>query len=1261
MIIGNHPADDFLRADEDDEIPGPGQGGIEQIPGQEHGGPAGDGHDDDRELAALGLMDREAVSLLQILQVAGFIDDLLLLIKKNGEGMAVGIDSGHKPDVPVEDAGAFFPRGAEFTPGNLIIIPGLDYLVAETEDDFPPGKLGFVRRGRVERLLEEEVEAVDAAVPLAGRGQHLNIADGTGGGLCLRITEISGEAPRDEGGDGAGGIRDGGLALKEEVSALFIQDRHFAGIDEVGIQDNPALTGLAVDLRKADTGDLPAVQDIAEDVAGADAGQLIRITDEDQAGARLDGAEEGAHERKIDHGGFIGDDAVRLNGILLIAGKDAFITAVLEEAVNRAGFGAGGLGHALGGAAGGRAQDGLIIGRKELQNTVDDGGFAGSRTAGDHENAVFQGAADRLALGRGEGDGPLLLKGGNRPEGAGIPVRPDGSHQLPEAQGHLLLRPPVKGQVNPAVLPVFIRFPLQGAGNQERAQGPGAEIGRDLQEGGGGSAELLFREINMTGNGGGIPQDVFHGAADPAVTLRRDAEGETDAVRRFKADAFQIIAETVRILANDFRRTVSVEFADFHGKSRGDAVGLEKDDGPAGTLLLLKAFSNHGGTLFPNAFHLGQAIRMLGKNGQGFLPEDLDNEGGGGGTDPADEAAAKVPLDAEEGGGRFQLTGTAAELPPVSPVLNPVTGENSLLPGRKLRQGTDHRQLIAAGADSYNGPTVFLIAENGADDRRFELVHVPSDWRGTAGTVLLFQRSGTAKRVPVFRMMNILFYHRKRGLSLLPGFGIIMTNAQKQRGVAEMDMMKTLLIYLTATMALAVQSTSAPKETPVPTPEPTAIVETVAPDGEETGTDSITAAPKKAETPAPAAEATKKPTPAPVPTITPNLKSYHNLGMGSKGKDVKKLQEKLIEMKYLPEDAADGAYGRQTYNAVKKFQYYNGLKQDGVAGRATQTNLFENPDVVPNPEAKEETPTPEATPEATPGPETTEPAETGEGTQKTEAEDAESELTAVPPELLDKYMNIGETEQAGVRGASAEKATEEPTEEPAEEPAEEVTEAPTEQPTEAPTEEPAEEVTEEPTEKPTEAPTKEPEEEETEEPAEEVTAEPEEEPAEEPTAEPEEEREEIIENVDLDAEEYETIIGSVALNESNGPLEFIATEDGVPVTAKPRLMQNGAKIRVSLDDLCQCAEGWELTDDGVGSIVLEAAGYTLAIYNEESGCSASVDGTEIEMKDDDLDFSTEGHFINAEFLARALKGEAVWEPEESTLMLRIKDKNDGTD
>ena len=85
-------------------------------------------------------------------------------------------------------------------------------------------------------------------------------------------------------------------------------------------------------------------------------------------------------------------------------------------------------------------------------------------------------------------------------------------------------------------------------------------------------------------------------------------------------------------------------------------------------------------------------------------------------------------------------------------------------------------------------------------------------------------------------------------------------------------------------------------------------------------------------------------------------------------------------------------------------------------------------------------------------------------------------------------------------------------------------------------------------------------------------------------------------------------------------------------------------------------ESWRLTDDGVGSVVVEAAGYTLALYNEDAGCSATLDGTEIPMKEDDFDFVTEGHFINAEFLAAALKGEAEWDQEDNTLMLRIRDK-----
>ena len=425
-----------------------------------------------------------------------------------------------------------------------------------------------------------------------------------------------------------------------------------------------------------------------------------------------------------------------------------------------------------------------------------------------------------------------------------------------------------------------------------------------------------------------------------------------------------------------------------------------------------------------------------------------------------------------------------------------------------------------------------------------------------------------------------------------------------------MDMIKTLLIYLSATMALTVQGADAPKATPVPTMEPPAIVETAgvpADSGTPAETQQITAVPPEQLDRA-AASATEAPTPAPVPTITPN-RAYRNLAMGAKGKEVRALQEKLIALGYLPEGAADGAYGRQTYNAVKRFQYYNGLKQDGVAGRATQTNMFENPEIVPYPGTETASPavtdTPAPTPTPTPEP-TEAPAEAPTEAPSEEPEGAATEAPGGEDGTLPKWAADLEPE-----------ATEEPTPVPA---------TPTPTPIPILTTAPETITTAESTDAP------------------EVT------PA------PEEELPEIVENVDLDADIYEPIVGIVALNEGSGPLEFVSIEDGVPVTARPRLRQNGAKIQVSLDDLCRCEEGWTLTDDGLGTVVLEAAGYTLAVYNEDKGISASVNGNEIAVRQDDMDFSSDGHFINAEFLASALKGEAEWIPEENTLMLRIRDR-----
>jgi len=65
-----------------------------------------------------------------------------------------------------------------------------------------------------------------------------------------------------------------------------------------------------------------------------------------------------------------------------------------------------------------------------------------------------------------------------------------------------------------------------------------------------------------------------------------------------------------------------------------------------------------------------------------------------------------------------------------------------------------------------------------------------------------------------------------------------------------------------------------------------------------------------------------------------------SLKKGSKGEDVVRLQLKLIELGYLSPGSNDGDFGSATETAVKAFQASNGLKEDGIAGKDTQTRMY---------------------------------------------------------------------------------------------------------------------------------------------------------------------------------------------------------------------------------------------------------------------------------------------------------------------------------
>ena len=90
----------------------------------------------------------------------------------------------------------------------------------------------------------------------------------------------------------------------------------------------------------------------------------------------------------------------------------------------------------------------------------------------------------------------------------------------------------------------------------------------------------------------------------------------------------------------------------------------------------------------------------------------------------------------------------------------------------------------------------------------------------------------------------------------------------------------------------------------------------------------------------PTAKATSKATKTPRPTATPNLSRATYLQIGSSGKKVRTLQNRLIELGWLA-GKADGEYGGATQAAVKAFQKKtSGLWDDGIAGPDTQKALY---------------------------------------------------------------------------------------------------------------------------------------------------------------------------------------------------------------------------------------------------------------------------------------------------------------------------------
>ena len=98
-------------------------------------------------------------------------------------------------------------------------------------------------------------------------------------------------------------------------------------------------------------------------------------------------------------------------------------------------------------------------------------------------------------------------------------------------------------------------------------------------------------------------------------------------------------------------------------------------------------------------------------------------------------------------------------------------------------------------------------------------------------------------------------------------------------------------------------------------------------------------------------------------TVPAGERTYADLKKGSKGDEVRLLQERLNELGFSA-GKPDGVFGRKTQMAVEAFQVNNGIIVTGVADQETQRILFSEDAAQPTPEPTQ-TPKPTSKPRPT--------------------------------------------------------------------------------------------------------------------------------------------------------------------------------------------------------------------------------------------------------------------------------------------------------
>ena len=321
------------------------------------------------------------------------------------------------------------------------------------------------------------------------------------------------------------------------------------------------------------------------------------------------------------------------------------------------GLEAGRLGHALGGAAGRRAEQNVgALRREDAQDGFDDGGLADARPAGHDQHLGHQREPDRgdLAFGKGKTDLLLDPRQGLVRIDPGPGQRAVGQPRQPLGDG--ALRPVQTGQKHAG------RF-ADPVGDDRALLQLEIERGADQflrhLEQLLGQRDQLFRRQAAMALVHGLGQRIGDPGAHPDHRGLLDAELHGDGVGGLEADAADVARQPIRVLGHDLDGVGAIGLEDPHRPRRADAMAVQEHHDLPHDLLLGPGAGIAGSANRPDAVDLAQPVRRRLDDVEHLLAEGPHQLLGVDRANAADHAGAEVLLDAVDRSRGARCAGTA--------------------------------------------------------------------------------------------------------------------------------------------------------------------------------------------------------------------------------------------------------------------------------------------------------------------------------------------------------------------------------------------------------------------------------------------------------------------------------------------------------------------------------------------------------------------------------------------------------------------------